>query len=192
MFSQQTFRVSCYPLSALLNEVAGAPSVSAKLDEEYRKLKSQRIDEKSFDALAYTKQVVLETMRLFPAAWAIGRELTSPMTYKNVTFPPKSSFILSQYHTHRNPRLWPEPEAFRPERFEEELVKNRHPFAFFPFGGGQRVCIASYLAMTEALIVIPTLLRQFHFEGIADQTPKISADITLNFESGLFLRVSPR
>ena len=95
-------------------------------------------------------------MRLYPPAWGMPRESIEADEIMGYHIPPKSAIVLGQFLTHRHPDFWEEPDQFRPERFLGEVPVNRPRFAYFPFGGGPRVCIGSQFAMIEAQLVLAT------------------------------------
>lgn len=143
-------------------------------------------------SLNYTNMVFSEVLRLFPATWAIPRELDEPLEYKGIVFPAKSNLMLFQFLTHRNPRYWDQPDAFIPERFDPEQAKRQHPFAYFPFGGGQRSCVGSHFAKMEGQIILSTLLQRFNMEPVLDQPYQLKARITLVLSPGVKVRLSKR
>jgi cytochrome P450 len=143
-------------------------------------------------ALPYVHQIFSETMRLYPAAWSVGRELTEDLEWENYSFPKGSSLMLSQYHTHRNSKHWDKPEEFRPERFSPEEEKKRHPFAYFPFGGGQRTCIGSNLARLEAQVILPLLWQRYEMKPVQGHTYRIRPLISLVLDPGVKLILSRR
>lgn len=141
--------------------------------------------------LSYTSGVFSEAMRLYPATWAIARELSEDLPIKNFVLPKGSTLLLAQYLTHRHPHYWDRPESFRPERFASETSEKHHPFAYFPFGGGQRTCIGSQLARLEAQIILATVLRRFEVSPLPGHVVRAVPRITLTFEPGVKLRLSP-
>jgi cytochrome P450 len=163
-----------------------------QLDREYAALPNADLSLSDLPKLEYTQQVFSEAMRLYPAAWAIGREATEDIEYQNYRFKKGSTFICAQYLTHRHPQYWTSPEEFRPERFSAEESKGRHPFAYYPFGAGQRSCIGSNLARFEAQIILATLLRHFKMEPVPEAPYKIKPLITLVVDPGITLRLSRR
>ena len=119
------------------------------------------------DALPYTRGVVAESMRLYPPAWAVGRQATADVELASAAGPrllPKDAVVLmSQWVTHRDPRWWPDPDKFDPGRWlpDSPEASNRPRYAYYPFGGGPRSCIGEAFAWTEAVLVLATLARQW-------------------------------
>jgi cytochrome P450 len=179
-------------MSIAFEQIAKHPEIQAKLDEEFATLPGDSLTMADLKNLTYTNQVFSETMRLYPAAWAVGRELTQDLKYKDYEFTKGSTFIISQYLTHRHPKYWDRPDEFNPDRFSPEASKERHPFVYFPFGGGQRTCIGSNLAKLESQIIMPILLRRFRMESIQGYQYKIHPRISLVLDPGVRLKVTPR
>lgn len=161
----------------------------AKHPDEMSRLRDELEASPEPEAISYVNLVMSEAMRLFPAAWTVSRELTETMTYKSYTFPKGSCFIMPQYLLHRHPAYWEKPNEFIPERFRENP---RHPFAYFPFGGGQRSCIGSNMTKLEIQTILPILMQRFEFEAIDGWGVKVGAKITLIFEKGVKLRIKKR
>ena len=112
-------------------------------------------------ALRYTEMVVSETMRLYPPAWALGRLALVDYEVGGYLIPRGSLVLVSQYVMHRDPRFWPEPERFDPERWTAEAKAARPQFSYFPFGGGPRRCVGEGFAWTEAVLIRAALARRW-------------------------------
>jgi cytochrome P450 len=119
--------------------------------------------------LAFTEQVVLESMRLYPPVYAFGREALADCEVMGYAVPAKTTVFMSQWAMHRDPRWFPDPEKFDPARWAGGLAARLPKFAYFPFGGGPRVCIGNTFAMVEAVLVLATLARRFRFELVPGQ-----------------------
>lgn len=179
-------------LSFAFELLAKNPRCLETLDREFATLPESTMKLSDLSRLDYTQQVFSEAMRLYPAAWAIGRESTEDIEFQDFRFKKGSTFICAQYLMHRHPKYWTEPESFRPERFAAEESKGRHPFAYFPFGAGQRSCIGSNLARLEAQVILSTLLRHFKMEPVPEAPYTIKPLITLVVDPGITLRLSRR
>src|SRR5205085_8806239 len=99
-----------------------------------------------YPRLPYTEMVIAESMRIYPPAWLIGRMAMEDVAIGGFTIPKGSVAIVSQIVTHRDERFWPEPMRFDPTRFTADAKAARPKFAYFPFGGGPRVCIGEGFA----------------------------------------------
>ena len=102
-----------------------------------------------------------ETLRLYPPAWSTTRSPLHDDVIGGRRIPRGKFVILSLYVTHRHPDFWPEPDAFRPERFRDGVPTGPRRFAYFPFGGGPRQCLGLTFALTEAKVILATLASRF-------------------------------
>lgn len=164
--------------------LSGNPEAEAKLHAELAKTLGGRLPTlDDMPHLPYTTAVVRESLRLYPPAWVISREAVTPYRLEEIEVPAGANLILSPFTTHRDPRFWPAPESFRPERWLENNAENasatRHRFAYFPFGAGTRVCIGEHFAMMEAIMVIATVAQQFRLVLEPAQRVEMWAQITL-------------
>jgi cytochrome P450 len=100
--------------------------------------------------------------------------------------------ILPQWVVQRDARWFPEPELFRPERFLGEAHKELPRFAYFPFGGGPRVCIGQHFAMLELVLVVARLSQSYAFETVDGEAPALQPVITLRPKGSVMLRVRQR
>ena len=114
--------------------------------------------------LPFTQAVVNEALRLYPPAYVTGRETIRRTTIGGVRLPKRHIILISMQTAHRDPRFFPEPDAFRPERWLDGLEKRLPRGAFIPFGMGSRKCIGASFAMTEATLLLATIARRWRFE----------------------------
>jgi cytochrome P450 len=129
--------------------------------------------------LAYAERVILETMRLYPPAWSIGREAIEDVDLDGVAVKKGEQVWIIQWSSHRDPRFFPRPLAFEPERWEGGLLRTLPRFAYFPFGGGPRLCIGNNFAMLEAVLVLATLAQRWRPEIRPRDVPPPQFSITL-------------
>jgi cytochrome P450 len=122
-------------------------------------------------ALAYTQAVINETLRLYPPAYVTGREAIRRTTIGGVPIPKRHIVLVSMYTTHRDPRFYPEPDAFRPERWLDGLEKRLPRGAFIPFGMGSRKCVGASFAMMEATLLLATIGRRWRFAIVPAEIP---------------------
>jgi cytochrome P450 len=141
-------------------------------------------------ALAFTEAVVLETMRLYPPAWAFGRQALDRVEIAGFQFPRGAEFVISPYVVHRDPRWFPDPETFDPDRWRDDLARRLPRFAYLPFGGGPRICIGNRFAMMEAKLVLASLIQRFRFEPVTGADVVVQASVTLRPRDGVRLRLS--
>src|SRR5689334_6492388 len=134
------------------------PEVDARVHVEVRSVLGGRkaLDPADADRLPYTRCVITEGMRLYPPAWFIGRTALEDVSIGGYTIPRGASVLMSQYLMHRDRRNFDDPEAFRPERWEQGLLERLPRGAFFPFSAGDRHCIGEGFAWLEALLALGT------------------------------------
>jgi len=140
--------------------------------------------------LSYLQAVCLETLRLFPVIPVVSRELMQPFQLGDQWLPAGVFVTPCAYLTQRRADVFPEPAAFRPERF---LDRRYPPHVFFPFGGGARRCLGTSAALLEMQMVLGTLLRAFQFQPIDTRPVRpIRRAVTIIPSGGLRMRVAPR
>jgi cytochrome P450 len=116
-------------------------------------------------ALRRTAMALKEAMRLYPPLYALARRAERADEIGGYRIPPGSLMVVSQWATHRHPRIWKDPAAFSPDRFTPEQEATRHRYAYFPFGGGPRACIGSHFALQEAQIALAVLLQRYRIRA---------------------------
>lgn len=173
--------------------LAQHPDVEARLHAEIESvLGSRRVTVTDLPALPYTHMVLKESMRLYPPAWIVTRQAIETVELGGYTLPAGSILMLSPYVVHRDPRFWEDPERFQPERFVPEREAAIPRYAYFPFGGGPRICIGNQFAMMEAALVLATIIQRVHLER-ANPEPVIPEPlVTLRPRHGLPMRVTTR
>ncbi len=142
--------------------------------------------------LPYTKMVVEESMRLLPPVWSLSREAIADDEIGGYRIPAGGSVVMSQYLTHRHPDFWDEPESFIPERFSPEQAKARHRFAYFPFGGGPRLCIGNNFAMLEAQLLLAAFAQRYELDLVPEHPVELEPLITLRPKHGVMMTLRPR
>jgi cytochrome P450 len=155
--------------------LATHPEVERRLHAELDTVLADRAPTfEDLPRLRYTANVFAEALRLYPPAAAFARRPTEPVVLGGYRIPRGASIFVSPFVTQRNPRYFPEPLSFRPERWEGEPPQK---FAFFPFGGGSKMCIGEPFARTEGILVLATLARRFRLrlDGNAEIVPGPSA-----------------
>jgi cytochrome P450 len=160
--------------------LAQHPEIEARFHAEIDEVLGNRLP--TFDdvpRLSFTEQIVAEAMRMYPPAWAIGRLVVQDHEVGSYEIPAGSVCLLSPFVMHRNPAYFPEPESFQPDRWTPEFRDSRPKFAYFPFGGGARVCIGERFAWMESVLVMATLGRRWKLRFAGDEHPGYRAQITL-------------
>ena len=169
------------------------PEVEAKLVAEWNRVLGGRCPTPDdLPQLPYTDSVITEAMRLYPPVYLIGREATQDLELGGYRVKKGYTIFMSQWVNHRDPRYFPEPEAFRPERWDEGLAKKIPKYAYYPFGGGQRVCIGNTFALMEAAIILAAVGQRFRFTVDPDARIVPKPQITLTPAHGIPTTLSPR
>jgi cytochrome P450 len=148
------------------------------------------IGPETVEKLIFTKQVIQESMRLFPPAAAIGRQPRADTTLGSCRIPANEPVYVAIWALHRHEKLWDEPNAFDPERFAPEKAKARPRCAYLPFGAGPRICIGMSFAMLEMVTILATLVRDFRFEPVEGPHIELAPDFTTRAKGGLPVRVT--
>ena len=156
------------------------PQVEQKLLEEWTRVLSGRTPTpEDLGQLPYTDAVITEAMRLYPPAYLIGREATQDLELGGYRIKKGYTIFMSQWVNHRDPRYFPEPEVFRPERWEDGLAKRIPKYAYFPFGGGPRICIGNTFALMEAAIILAAVGQKYRFTLSPNANINVNPQITL-------------
>ncbi|MEO1257733.1 MAG: cytochrome P450 [Bacteroidota bacterium] len=142
--------------------------------------------------LTYTMQVINEGMRLYPPAFAIGREPLADDEILGVRIPKGSVVFLSICGVHRDPAYWEQPDAFYPEHFSAEKEKKRPRMAFMPFGAGPRMCIGNHFALMEMQLLLAMLVSRFDFELVSNVPVVPQPLVTLKPKYGINMHVKQR
>jgi cytochrome P450 len=144
--------------------------------------------------LPYTEMVIKESMRLYPPAWGIGRCALEEFELGGYRIPAGTNIFIMQWVTHRDARFFPDPERFDPERWRDDPIRRgRIPrFAYFPFGGGPRVCIGAGFAMMEAALLLATIAQLYRFSLVPGAVVTPFFSITLRPKNGLPMRLHRR
>src|SRR5579864_3130395 len=145
--------------------LSGNPAAEARLHEGLSAVLGGRSPEAAdFPKLRYLQAVMNEVLRLYPPAYILARETVEPCKIGGYELKLGSTVVLSQWITHRDPRYFEDPEAFRPERWLDGLADRLPAGAYFPFGGGPRRCIGEGFALLESALVIGALAQRFRFK----------------------------
>jgi cytochrome P450 len=170
--------------------LAQHPDVAAKLRSELRSvLGDNPATAADLPRLPFTDAVVHEIMRLYPPAYTFGRQAIEAFDVGGYRLPAGSTVLMSQWVVHRDPRFYEEPERFYPERWLDGLARRLPKFAYFPFGGGPRVCVGNTFAMLEAVLVLATIARNYGFSVSPGPPVRPRPTITLHPEGEVLLNL---
>ncbi len=142
--------------------------------------------------LRYTENVMAESLRLYPPAWAMGRYARNDFALGDYFLPARTTVLISQYVTHRDPRYFPDPLRFDPDRFTAEGKAQRTKFTYFPFGAGARQCIGESFAWMEGVLILATLAQKWKLRLVPGHRVEPQPLITLRPKYGMLMQVEPR
>ena len=175
--------------------LAQHPRVEARLVEELSTVLGDR-PPAADDAplLRYTEMILKESMRLYPAVWGIGRRAIADCEIGGYRVAAGTNIFIFQYLTQRDPRFFSNPDAFDPERWREDPIRSgRIPrFAYFPFGGGPRVCVGASFAMLEATLLLAMIEQRFRLRLVPGRRVEPVASVTLRPKDGIHVTVHHR
>jgi cytochrome P450 len=149
-------------------------------------------DFEDLERLAYARMVADEALRLYPPAYVFSRRAVGEDQLGPFRMPAGAHIVISPYALHRHPDYWPDPDAFRPERFSPDAPAERPKHAYIPFGGGPRICIGNSFALMEHAIVLAAAVRRWRFESIPGHEVRTEPRITLRPRGGLPMHVMRR
>jgi cytochrome P450 len=167
------------------------PAMSERFYEEVDAVVGKRpVTVEDLPRLPFTNQLFLETMRLYPPIWIIGRLARRDQVVGGYHIAAGSTVALSPFLTHRHPDYWDDPEVFRPERWVKPTTD--HPFAYFPFLVGRHVCLGKHLATAEILVVMATIAQRYRLEPVREHPSAYNAKFSLRIRDGLPVRIRRR
>ncbi len=173
--------------------LAQSPEAEAQLHAEVDEVLGGRLP--SYDDVArlpYTRQVVAESMRCYPPAWIVVRRALEECPLGGFTIPAGALVFTSQWVTHHDPRHYPDPFRFDPSRWAPEATARRPKFAYYPFGGGSRLCIGEQFAWLESILAVATLAARWRFRTVPGHPVIPQPVITLRPKHGIRMTAHAR
>jgi cytochrome P450 len=169
------------------------PDVEAKLHAEIDEVLASRLPTlDDLGRLRYTEKVLMESMRLYPPAWAMGRLALHDCEVGGYLIPRQSLVLMSQYVMHHDARYFPEPLCFDPQRWTVEARESRPQFSYFPFGGGPRRCLGEGFAWMEGILLIATLAQHWQMRLVPNHPVALRPVITLRPKYGMRMTLNRR
>lgn len=156
-------------------------------DETHARLGGRAATMEDFEHLPLTDAILQESLRLSPPAWIIDRNAIEDDVIGGYDVPAGTTVLISPWMTHRHPDFWDHPLGFDPFRFLDH--RPTHRWAFFPFGGGPRLCIGQHFALVEARILLATLAQSVLTELLPGHEPEPEPVITMRPRFGLPMRL---
>ena len=180
-------------LTSALYLLARHPAIAARARAEVDAVAGARaLGAEDMPRLKLIDAIVRETMRLYPPAWIMGRETVRDVEVGGVPVPAGAQILMSPWVVHRDARWFREPEEFRPDRWLDGSTAGIHRYAYFPFGGGPRVCIGNHFAMLEAVLILATLIQRLELDTTPATRFELSPAVTLRPTGPVELSVRPR
>lgn len=169
------------------------PAVEQKLADEVEAVLGGRAPTVAdLPQLRYAEWVIQETLRLYPPAWLLGREPLQDCEFGGFRVPKGSILLMSPWVMHRDARYFENPAAFNPDRWANGLAKTLPRFAYFPFGGGPRLCIGNQFAMMEAVLVLVSIIQRYRLNLAPGQQVIPQPLVTLRPGSDIKMQLSRR
>jgi len=170
-----------------------SPEIEHRLHHELDTVLGRRLPTiEDASKLRYTESVLAEAMRLYPPAWTVGRRALSDYQVGDYHIPARSILLMSQWVTHHDERFFPDPFKFDPDRWTPEEREKRPRFAYYPFGGGPRVCIGEPFAWMEGVLLIATLAGRWRLALVPGHRVETQPLITLRPKYGMRMIVRER
>jgi cytochrome P450 len=163
------------------------PGVAGRLQQEVDTLPRDSAESAELQRLPYTRQVIQETLRLYPPGWLLTRRAIGADTVGGYPLPAGADVFISPYLVHRHPQFWHDPERFDPERFAPAVQAQRHHFAYLPFALGPRACIGEQFAMVEMLMHTALLAREIDLKYVARQPLALESRVNLRTRDSLMM-----
>jgi cytochrome P450 len=169
------------------------PAADAELFEEIRAVLQGRPPTiAEIAGLQHAERIVTEALRLYPPAYALGREALQSCEIGGYSIAAGTTIFACPWVMHRDPRFFDHPLDFLPQRWNGDLAKRLPRFAYMPFGGGPRICIGNRFAMMEAVLILATVAQMYRLELQSDQPIVPFASITLRPQGGVSVKLVPR
>jgi cytochrome P450 len=169
------------------------PDAEAMMHREVDEAVGDRLPSvQDLSLLPYTRMVLTEAMRLYPPAWAMGRRLLEDVEIGGYVIPAKATAIISQYIVHHDPRWYPDPWRFVPDRWRADAVASRPKNSYFPFGAGPRMCVGEDFAWMEGILVLATIARHWRLRLVPGHRVALQPRITLRPRHGIAMTAERR
>jgi cytochrome P450 len=183
---ETTALVMFYTFYLLAQSPEAEKRVSAEINEVVGDRSATALD---VPKLRYTEWVIREAMRLYPPAWGIAREALADCEIGGYSVPKGTQIFMVQWLVHRDGRWFDQPQSFKPDRWDNDLIKRLPRCAYFPFGDGPRICIGNHFAMMEAVLLLATIARKYRLVIEPGQTLELLPSITLRQRHEIRMRL---
>ena len=162
---------------------------AALLDEAHRQIgNGSAVDKETLTEMAYTQQVLEETLRLYPPVWLFSRRAIEDDSLSDYDVATGTDIYLSPYILHRTEQYWPEPDRFDPDRFGPDTAYKKGDRPYFPFSLGPRRCLGEYFSFLEMKVHLGLLVQKFRMTLESDPQPELDLGINLRSKNSIILR----
>jgi len=173
--------------------ISQSPEVEAKLLAELKSVLGGRSPTMAdLPQLRYTEWVVKETMRLYPPVWGFGREAIEDCDIGGYRVPKGATVFMSEWVVQRHPRYFDQPETYNPDRWQNDLAKRLPAYAYFPFGGGPRLCLGYAYSMVELVLLLATMAQKFRLTLAPEPPITLKPGLTLQPGNGIHVVLANR
>jgi len=172
--------------------LAHHPEVERRLHDEIDAWDENFTDMASVLQLTYTRQVIEETMRLYPPGWLLTRRSINADVIGGHAIAANTDVFISPYLVHRHPVFWAEPDKFDPDRFETTAKSQRNRFCYLPFALGPRACIGEHFAMVEMIIHTALIARKYRLRYLREQPMEMECQVNLRPKQSIMMRLEER
>ena len=184
---------SANALTWTLYLLATHPEVEARLTEDLTAhLNGAPATAADLPRIPYLKQVVQESMRIYPPVWAYARRSEQEEEFDGYALPANAYVAVVPYALHRHPEFWPDAERFDPDRFQPNRSQASHSYCYLPFAAGPRTCIGAGMAMLETQLVLAQIIQRFKVRVVPDHRIETVAKVTLKPRYGLPVTLNRR
>jgi cytochrome P450 len=163
------------------------PDVEHKLHQEIDALSPARATIDEITALTYTRQIIEETLRLYPPGWLLTRRSIESDIIGDYPVAANTDVFISPYIVHRHPAFWPDPERFDPDRFAKSAGEGRNRFCYLPFALGPRACIGEHFALVEMMLHAAMLARHIRLRYLPKYPLELECQVNLRSKHGIYM-----
>jgi len=171
------------------------PEIQEKLQEELDRVleDGKEVTMEDVKELKYLELVIKEAQRLYPSVPIFARRITKDVKVGKYTIPEGANILVFTYGLHRDPKVFPDPERFDPDRFLPENSSGRSPFAYIPFSAGPRNCIGQKFAMTELKMTLAKVFRKFNVKSLTPREDMVLVgELVLRTDNGIHVSLTKR
>lgn len=173
--------------------LAQNPEAEKKLWQELDEVLKGRAPQVSdMPNLRYTEMIAKETMRLYPPAYIVGREAVKACEIGGYRVAAGTQLFMPTWVVHRDARFFESPNEFRPERWTPDFIEQLPRYAYFPFGGGPRVCIGNSFAMMEFILLLATIAQKFRLHLVPEHKVELHPAMSLRPRQGIKVKLEKR